>query len=393
MVEQHRTVHDPRVPRLAAFGDRLRTRRLYRSGLIWLVVVIVVITISGTLINWYTVDRDPQDPVEDWLDSMVDGRSRQALALFTDPTGATGAPAMPNAAYRQAAGRISHWEIVGVERHGDTARVTARVWWPDGEVPEGAAQGEEHTWGVHRVGHTGPLNDTWDMERPEAAVLTVQAPGLARISINGEDMSLDPTDRVAAVGDGGAWRWEAMPGRFRVGLPQDSHYRSSQGPATAQVRLGDARDQEVRLEVTPSTRLWQLVDERIAQSIEACMASTSISPADCPASGRWAEGGVPRAGADEDAEIAVPADGLDDAQPGAEVADVAWELDYRPALWLVPQQDTPSALDWVASDHQQARARLSYTEDGRRVEEIVRFPVRVAVTSDGEEAGIEVDLE
>lgn len=393
MAEHHRPPHDSRRLRLTAIGDRLRTRRVYRSGLIWLVVVVVVISIGGTLINWYTVDRDPQDPVEDWLDSMVDGRSRQALALFSDPTGATGARAMPNAAYRQAAGRISHWEIVGVERDGGTARVTAQVWWPEGEAPEGAAQGERHTWGVHRVGRTGPVNDTWHMDDPEAAVLTVQAPGLARISINGEDLGLEPTDRSAAVGDGGAWRWEAMPGRFRVDLPQESHYRSPQGPAEALVRLGDAQDQEVSLEITPSARLWQLVDEQIAQGIETCMASTSISPADCPSSGRWAEGGVPRAGAEDEAEIAVPAAGLDDARPGAEIADVAWELVSRPALWLVPQQDTPSALDWVASDHQQAQARLSYTEDGRRVEEIVRFPVRVAVTSDGEEAAIEVDLE
>lgn len=380
------------APRPVRIDNRLRTRRLHRSALTWLIVVVVVVTIGGTLINWFTVDRDPQDPVEDWLDSMVDGRSRQALALFTGSPGDTGADAMPNAAYRQATGRISDWQIVGVERDGDTARVTARVWWPEEEVPEGATQGEEHTWDVHRVGRTGPVNDFWDMDEPDAAILTVQAPGLAQISINGHDMSLDPTDRVVAAGDGGAWRWEAMPGRFRVDLPQDSHYRLQQGPASALVRLGDTQDQEVRLEITPSAQLWQQVDERIAQTVESCMSSSSLSPAGCPVSGRWAEGGVPRVGADEEAEIVVPADGLGEPEAGAEVADVAWELESRPALWLVPDQDTQSALDWTSSDHRQARARLSYTEDGRRVEEIVGFPIRTAVTSDGRTAEIEVDL-
>lgn len=373
-------------------ADLLRTRRLHRSLWVWLVVVVVLVTAGGTALNWATVDRDPEEPVEDWLQAMVDGRSRQALALFGDPTGRTGAKSMPNAAYRHAGGRIESWEIVDVRSDGDRAQVTASVRWPEGQLPEGAAQGEEHTWSVHRVKRTGPLNDSWELDRIEAGTLTVAAPGIRDITVNGESMELDPTDRSVADGGGGEWVWEAMPGRFAVDLPEGDDYILAEPIEPAEVMLGDPQPQRAVVRLEPSPALWAEVDDDISRRVSSCMAASSVSPEGCPVSRRWAEGGVPRADAAEEAEIEVPEDGLEDPETGTEVSEVEWELIDRPALWLVPDDSTDSPLDWVASDHSEARARLSYLEDGRRVEEIVSFGVAADVSSDGRDAEIDVML-
>lgn len=369
------------------------SRRLRRSLLLWLLVVVVLVSGAGTALNWVFVDRDPEDPVEGWLDAVADGRSRQGLALTADPTGGTGNAAMPNAAYRQAGGRIDGWEIVDVQRDGDTARVTASVRWPEGEVPEGAQQGEEHTWSVHRVSRTGPLNDRWELDRVDATTLTVEAPGIRDITLNGEEMSLDPEDRAVAEGGGGQWVWEAMPGRFAVGLPEDGDYIQSGPIEPAEVSLQDPEPQRVSVGVEPSPRLWAKTDETIAQRIEGCMRASSVSPDDCPVSRRWAEGGVPRAEAGDEAEIESPEDGLDEPEAGASISEIEWELVSRPSLLLVPDDSTDSPLDWVASDHGTAEARLSYLEGDQQVEEIVRFPVRAEVRSDGSDAEIDVALE
>lgn len=377
----------------SSLSDRLRARRLHRSLLTWLIVVVVVVTAGGTALNWATVDRDPEDPVEGWLDAMVDGRSRQGLALFTAPTGDTGAEAMPNSAYRQAGRRIDSWEIVDVQRDGDTAQVTASVHWPDGELPEGAQQGEEHTWTVHRSPRTGPLNDRWELDRADATTLTVEAPGIRDIALNGERMALDPDERVVAEGAGGEWVWEAMPGRFTVDLPEGDDYVLAEPVEPAVVRLGDPRPQRVAVSIEPSPQLWSQTDGEIVQHIEECMRATSVSPDGCPASRRWAEGGVPRADAGDEAEIETPEDGLGDPEAGTSISEVEWELVSRPALWLVPDEDTDSPLDWAANEHGTAQARLSYLEGDQRVEELVSFPVHVGVRSDGRDAQIDVALD
>ena len=122
------------------------------------------------------------------------------------------------------------------------------------------------------------------------------------------------------------------------------------------------------------------------------MGSSSVSPEGCPVSGRWAEGGVPRADAADNAEIEVPEAGLKAPESGAEITEVEWELISRPPLWLIPDEGSDSQLDWVADEQADAQARLSYLEDGKRIEEIVTFPVHVDVTSDGRDAQTEMAL-
>lgn len=390
------------LPKLVALGDRDRTRKLRRSLWTWLIVVVVVVTGIGTVVNLVMVDREPQDPVADWLQSMVSGQSRQGLASSSIGFGYAGASALPNRTYRAATGRIDRWEIVDVQTSGDTAEVTAQVWWPDGEVPEGSTQGEEHTWSVVKERRTGPFNDHWVMHDHEAAELSVSAPGVNSITINGVNQRLNPRDRTVAQGSGGVWTWEAMPGQFEIGLPDDGDYVLATDLDPLTVALNSRESEEsseshaVAIDLEPSPNLWTEVDEAIAERIEDCMSQTSVAPTDCPVSQRWADGNVPRAEATATATLtgatATPT-ALASPSLGATIEDVEWELESRPALWLIPDDDTGSPLDWQASEHTTAQARLTYLEDGRRVEETIEFPVHVSVTSDGTHAEINISLD
>ncbi|KAA9394803.1 hypothetical protein FCK90_04515 [Kocuria coralli] len=387
------------LPKLVAMGDRERARKLRRSLWLWLIVVVVVVTAVGTVVNLMTVDRDPQDPVENWLQSMVDGRSRQGLATFsTGGSGYMGSSALPNRAYRAAEGRIDRFEITGVQAAGTTAEITARVWWADGEIPEGGVQGEEHTWTAVKERRTGPFNDHWVLSKHQPDVLSVRAPAVSSIAINGVNQRLKPRDRAVADGNGGVWSWEAMPGRFTVDLPEGSHYVLAQPVEPVVVGLEDPAVHEVAIELEPSPALWEEVDDAIRDEVDDCMSKTSVAPEGCPSSQRWAEGEVPMAEVPSGAMVtpsAATATPTPAGSPtrGASIEDVEWELVSRPSLWLIPDDDTASRLDWKASEHNTAQARLTYLEDGRRIEELIDFPVHVDVTSDGNSADIEVRLD
>lgn len=386
------------LPKLVALGDRDRTKKLRRSLWTWLMVVVVAVTGTVAVVNWALVERNPQDPVESWLQSMVDGRSRQGLASFSTGFGYSGASALPNRAYRAAEGRIDRWEITRVHDHGETAQVSAKVWWTDGEVPAGQTQGGEYTWTVVKEHRTGPFNDSWAMSNHESATLAVNSPGLATITINGVDQKLSPRDRAVADGGGGIWNWEAMPGEFDVGLPEDSDYILSAPLDPITVGLDDSSRHDVTISVSPSPNLWAEVDSAIEEKIQDCMAETTVAPTDCPSSQRWADGNVPNAQAPQ-SPMATPSATTASPTPlgsptrGAAVDDVEWELISRPSLWLVPDEDSGSQLDWEASEHTTAQASLSYLEDGKRVEETIDFPVNVKVHSDGSTADIEISLD
>lgn len=385
------------LPKLVALGDRHRTRKLWRSLFTWLVVVVVLVSLVGMTVNWILVDRKPQDPVESWLQSMVNGSSRQGLATFSTGFGYSGASALPNRVYRAAEGRIDRWEITDVQTSGDSGQVSAKVWWADGEVPEGHTQGEEHSWNVLQERRTGPFNDSWVLQDHESATLNLVSPGISIVTINGVNQRLSARDRAVADGSGGLWTWEAMPGQFVVDLPSDGDYVLKDPIEPVTVGLDDPSPREVRVELEPSPNLWAEVDQAIADKIEGCMSQSSVAPSDCPGSQRWADGNVPNAQAPE-SPMATPtttasATPLEAPELGSSINDVQWELVSRPSLWLIPNEDTGSRLDWKASEHSAAQARLTYLEDGRRVEETINFPVHVNVTSDGSNPEIIISLD
>lgn len=355
-------------------------RGLRRTLLHWLTVVVVLVTVFSSVVNWVFVDREPQDPVATWLGGLENGRSRQLLsrteAVVADPT----LSIFSNRVYRNAAGRIGGYEILGVDRRGSRAEIRARVWW-DG--PDGARDREEvHVYGVHQVRRSGPFNDQWQLDSPDAAALSIHLPApLDELSVNGETVRPDPDERVPdPEGPGGTWRFEALPGDYAIGLPGNSYYTADPPLEPHTVAFREPAPATVALRIEPSPRMWQEVDDRIEEWLESCTASDELSPEECPSSRRWA---TPQ----EPLEPSAAATGA----PDPEITGVRWRLVSRPALVLV--QDPADPLRWTADAHRPAEARLSYEEDGETVTERIEFPVRAAVRSTGQSADIEVGLD
>lgn len=358
-------------------------RGLRRALLHWLTVVVVLVTVFSSVVNWVFVDREPQHPVEAWLGGLENGRSRQLLSLteavVADPT----LSIFSNRVYRSAAGRIDGHEILGVDLGESHAEVRARVWW-DG--PDGTRVREEtHVYQVHRVQRTGPFNDAWELDSPDAAPLSIHLPApLDELSVNGESVRPDEDERVPDPrGPGGAWRFEALPGDYAIGLPGDSYYVTDPPLEPVTVAFRDPRPVTASLRIEPSPRMWQEVDDRIEQWLEDCMASEELSPEECPSSRRHGEPQDPLG----PSLAAPPVLG----EPGPEITGVQWRLVSRPSLLLVPDPEDP--LRWTADPYRPAEARLSYLEDGEPVTERIEFPVRAAVRSTGQSADIEVGPE
>lgn len=355
-------------------------RGLRRTLLHWLTVVVVLVTVFSSLVNWVFVDREPQDPVESWLRGLENGSSRQLLsrteAVVADPA----LTIFSNRVYRNAAGRISGHEILGVDHSGSRGEVRARVWW-DG--PDGARDREEvHVYPVHLVRRTGPFNDQWQLDSPDAAPLSIHlAAPLDELSVNGESIRPDADERVPdPQGPGGTWRFEALPGEYTIGLPGSSYYAADPPLELHTVAFREPRPATVDLRFEPSPRMWREVDDRIEEWLQGCTASEELSTEECPSSRRWAAPQVPL-------EPTAAASGA----PGPQITGVRWRLVSRPALVLV--QDPGDPLRWTADPYRPAEALLSYEEDGKTVRERIEFPVRATVRSAGQSAEISVGLE
>ncbi|ALU38874.1 hypothetical protein AS188_02955 [Kocuria flava] len=361
------------------------SRALHRTLRRWLLVVVVLVTGLATLVNWALVDREPEDPVRTWLQGLVEGRSRQLLSgteeVRADPT----LNVFSNRVYRGAAGRIDGWELLGTEVSGDRAEVRVRVHWDE----PGGVRAEEHVYGVHRVHRTGPLNDHWALADPDAAVVGVHLPApLDAISVNGDVVRIDARERVPdAEGPGGTWRFEALPGRYAVGLPGNSYYEVDPPLEPVELDFRRPRRTDVDLRLSPSPRMWEETDARIREWLGECMAAEELAPEGCPASVRRAPGGAVL----EPRPSGTPTRGSTAVEDDAEIEDVAWRLLSRPALVLV--QDPEDPLHWTADPYRPAVAELSYREDGERVVERVEFPVGASVRSTGGSAEISVGPE
>jgi hypothetical protein len=357
----------PVPPGRAITGDLTseESRRLRRSLQRWLVVVVVLVAALTSVVNWVFVDREPQDPVETWLEGLQAGRSRQLLsraeAVVADP--ALGV--FSNRVYRGAAGRLGGHEVLAVDQQGTRAEVSARVWWDD---PGGGRREEVHRYRVHQVRLTGPFNDQWELDSLDAAPLAVHLPApLDELSVNGESVDLDAGDREPDPrGPGGTWRFEALPGEYAIGLPGDSYYEVADPLAPVTMAFRDPRPAAVELRPAPSPRMWQETEDRIRAWLEECMEAEELAPERCPSS-RRSTGTEPT---------------------GPEITDVEWRLLSRPALVLTADPGDP--LRWNAGRHRPAVARLSYRENGERVVERVEFPVRATVRSTGGSAEISV---
>lgn len=352
-------------------------RSLRRPLLLVLVLVVVVVVAWTTLINFLTVSRDPQDPVDDYLDHLEGGSARQVLAPLSSVRKDPAIQLLPNAVYRNAADRPAGHEFVGVAVHGTTADVTVDVRMGDGQV-------HRLTYTVHKRPAWGPLNDTWQLPERDNALVRVRLPAvLDSLAVNGQPVRPDDAALRADDTPARTWQFEGLPGVYEIGLPEHSYYRAG-NDASNRIDIRDPQPIAIDLQIAPSPRMWESVDQEIGRVLEHCSSGPLVDAERCPVPGGLGQGGAAPGSGASSSSAARPADG-----PRV-ITDAEWELESRPPLVLQPDAQDP--LLYHAQRYRPAVAKVTYRAGGRTVTERVRFGIEVSVRSSGDHVQTQVQL-
>ena len=356
-------------------------RSLRRPLLVVVVLMVVVVVAWTTLINFLTVSRDPQDPVDEYFDRLEGGSARQVLAPLSsvrkDPT----IQILPNPVYRNAADRPAGHDVVATAVHGNTADVTVDVRMGDGQECR-------LTYTVHKRRAWGALNDSWQLHERDNATVRVHLPAeLDSLAVNGRTVRPDGAALRATDGSPArTWQFEGLPGVYRIGLPEHSYYVAG-NDASNRIDIRDPRPVAIDLDLTPSPRMWQSADDEVTRAIEHCESSPLVDAQRCPLPDEVA------AGTAASATEAAPASSATPRPAGGPrvITDATWELESRPPLVLQP--DTGQPLQYHAQRYRPAVAKVTYRDgEGQEVSERVRFGVEVSVHSTGDRAQTRVRL-
>lgn len=363
-------------------------RSLRKPLLLVLVFVVVVVVAWTTLINFLTVSRDPQDAVADYLDYLERGSSRQVLAPLSSVRKDPAIQILSNAVYRNAADRPVGHEFVATSVHGNTADVTVDVRTGDGRV-------HRLTYTVRKLTAWGALNDTWQLQDRDDALVRVRLPAaLDSLAVNGQ--TVRPDDAALRVTDdtpARTWQFEGLPGVYRIGLPEHSYYRAGNA-ASNRIDIRDPQPIAIDLQIAPSPRMWENVDQEIGRALGHCSSGPLVDAERCPVPGGLGQGGL---GQGTPGEARAPSGSAASSSPTARPSDgprvitnATWELESRPPLVLQPDEQDP--LLYHAQRYRPAVAKVTYPDGGRTVTERVPFGIEVSVRSTGDHVEIQVQL-
>lgn len=354
-------------------------RSLCRPLVLILVAVVLAVSAWTAVANYLVVARDPEAPVDTYLSRLEGGSSRQVLAPLLVGGGDDLAQLLPNSVYRGAANRPVGHEFVGTEVRGEHAEVTVDIHLGDGSTVR-------RSYGVDQVTAWGPFNDTWRLHRRDETTVEVRFPGpLDALAVNGEKVRPDAESTSAPDASrpqARAWRFEALPGRYDIALPDDSYLLATKH-AAADISIRDARPAVTEeLSVTASPRLWEEAEREVQQRLAACESVLRFDLSACP---------VPR----ELARAASSAQTERTPSPGsgelpAGVSAVRWEVTSRPTLLL--EQDDDDPLTFHAAHFRATEATVTWLEHGRQKKGTVRFGIDVTARTTGEQLSTEVRL-
>ncbi|WP_330445953.1 hypothetical protein OH817_09605 [Kocuria rhizophila] len=347
-----------------------------------LAFVVVAVTAWSTAANYVLVARDPAAPVDTYLRYLEGGSSRQVMA----PLRVAGDPELHqilgNSAYRAAADRPVHHEVVDTRVSRDRARV-------DVEVALGDGSTVRRGYTVHRVTAWGPFNDSWQLRERDNATVAVRLPAAVdALSVNGQKVRPEEASTIGAEGAAPGspertWRFEGLPGRYDVALPEDSYLMASKH-ASALISLDAPRPASTRVTFTPSPRLWRAVDRAVQEAVGRCRNVLRFDAAECP---------LPRelereASSSTGSSVSGGSAASGKLPPG--VSTVQWELKARPALLL--DQDAHDPLAFHAAQFRRAEATVTWLQNGQRLSHPVFFDIEATARTTGEHANVDVRL-
>jgi hypothetical protein len=209
----------------------------------------------------------PEQRAEAYLDALVDQDAQEALELAPVDEDEASDALLTDEIYGATDDRITGYEITDVETHGDSTTVTVDL--------EGPEDGEDVELTLRADGRRALLFRDWQ----------VDAGGLARevtVSMPESSTSLQVNDSSVPAESGQDMDFWAWPGSYAFNPYGESEWLES-GESRTLVPASESWGTYAEVdEPQPSEELQELVDARLEEWVDGCMASTELQPVNCP---------------------------------------------------------------------------------------------------------------
>ena len=249
-----------------------RRRATFIAGIAGALVVVIV---GGILVVTQINSRafGPEGVAQKYFSALADGDAQGALELADVDVPAEQRTLLTNEVLGAAQALPADVSVDGSTVDSDSATV-------DVSYDLGGSK-ESLTLSLQKAGRTALFFDDWRLQSPQVSHLTVAAPGLDSVRVNGVEV---PTAE-------GAVDLPAFPALYTVGLAEESDFVSADD-VQARVFFGGADDSSgdsATLQASASDTFQSAVEEQVRAHIDECAASSELEPADCPfsASGLW----------------------------------------------------------------------------------------------------------
>ena len=249
-----------------------RRRATFIAGIAGALVVVIV---GGILVVTQINSRafGPEGVAQKYFSALADGDAQGALELADVDVPAEQRTLLTNEVLGAAQALPADVSVDGSTVDSDSATV-------DVSYDLGGSK-ESLTLSLQKAGRTALFFDDWRLQSPQVSHLTVVAPGLDSVRVNGVEV---PTAE-------GAVDLPAFPALYTVGLAEESDFVSADD-VQARVFFGGADDlsgDSATLQASASDTFQSAVEEQVRAHIDECAASSELEPADCPfsASGLW----------------------------------------------------------------------------------------------------------
>ncbi|GGG67957.1 hypothetical protein GCM10011374_35330 [Kocuria dechangensis] len=257
-----------REPMSAATRKRIRAALIVGGSL---VVLVVAAAVTYSILS--RTAFSPSKQVESYLQSVVDGRSTDAVQSL-DPNVPTDQRLLLNdAVYGAAVHPVTAYTIQDVTVDGSTASVSA-------EITQDAVSTPVHFTLVQDGRQAGVFKD-WRLENGGSALyqsVSVDIPaGATELTVNGQQLQL------AAASPGESVEFVALPGDYAIAPPAGGKYVSFGGEQTLRIRADDpGATHSVAFTASPTDAVREDAIAAANAMIDACAAKAEFAPEDCP---------------------------------------------------------------------------------------------------------------
>jgi hypothetical protein len=232
--------------------------------------VVAVIALTA-VVSWLNAHSfGPGQAAEGYLEAVASGDVDRVVSMA--PAGDEASDALlDEAVYRGAKDRLTDFDVTGIERDGDTARVTFDA--------VGVPGGRDVTLTLHADGSRFVVFDKWKVTENGLLRTLNLDPAASGGALAVNDHEVDP----AAFDEAGGAFW-VLPGTYLVDPFAGNAWVESDPVATTVGAEPYASAYAETGEPQPSQRLLAEVQSQLDAWLDECMSSTDLEPEGCPQS-------------------------------------------------------------------------------------------------------------